>query len=175
MVGTIPNMSTIQTTLRDSSFQHFVSIHDVGPSAKLDSRLSGLVYVELLDTVFVDYIKSTFGTLECYWIDDNCPAHTLTIVSQWFECCNALHGINLKLIRLPAYSPDLNIIENFWGYTQFELLYDRTMTTYDQLWIAVSRHWYRLNSKSYYIAKLIDSVPRRLEEVVRSDGWPIKY
>ncbi|EFX80119.1 hypothetical protein DAPPUDRAFT_243781 [Daphnia pulex] len=46
---------------------------------------------------------------------DGCPSHNAGIVQDWLRG-EALLQYPIKTLCLPAYSPDLNPIENFWGY-----------------------------------------------------------
>ena len=101
-----------------------VSNNGVGPLVRLNSRLCARTYAEILDTVVADYIKERFCQRECIWIEDNCPSHRAELVNEWFGCCAHLHGINVRRLKLPPYSPEINLIENVWGYLKYRLLYD---------------------------------------------------
>ena len=46
-----------------------------GPLVPLDSRLNAETYVEIIDTYGVELIKQNFGRSQCYWVEENCPAH----------------------------------------------------------------------------------------------------
>lgn len=100
-----------------------VCYHGVSPLVRMDSHLNQQTYVEILDSYGVDFVTRNFGNSGCCWIDDNCPAQRASFVDSWFDNCNALHGINLSFLRSPPYLSDVNVIENFWGDTKRELLY----------------------------------------------------
>lgn len=57
------------------------------------------------------------------------PAHKSVIINEWFGARNALHQINCKRIKLPAYSSDLNLIENDWKNQEYMLPYDQNEPT----------------------------------------------
>ena len=73
----------------------------------------------------------------------------------------------------PPMSPDLSPIENAWA------LLDRKVaalqpTTLDELIGAAQRAWKEL-SQAGMGKRLVESVPRRLEEVVQTKGDRTKY
>ena len=149
-----------------------------GPLVRLNSRLDRWVYAEIFDTVVVEFIKQHYGSSQCYIIADNCPAHNADLIKAWFDSCNSLHDINLTRIQLPPYSADLNIIENAWGKVKRDLLYDVSEPTdSDELWTRINYHWNALNSTndSSYASALINSMNKRCDLVIRSDGYQIKY
>ena len=49
---------------------------------------------------------------------DDCPIHNYGHTQQWFQ------RNNIKLLRVPLYSPDLDIIENVWGFTKSRIRKD---------------------------------------------------
>ena len=53
------------------------------PLVPLDSRLNAETYVEIIDTYGVELIKQNFGRSQCYWVEENCPAHRSNLVNEW--------------------------------------------------------------------------------------------
>lgn len=147
----------------------------VGPLVRLDSRLTGPVYTELMDSYAIPFIRDNFGLNEATWIEDNCPAHTCVHSSHWFSICNALHEVNISRMNLPPYSPDLNIIENVWGHLKYQLLYDEEPQSADHLWQMILGHWNQLNSDQELFTSLYNSMNSRLESIMNSNGYPLKY
>ncbi|XP_053200841.1 uncharacterized protein LOC128385935 [Panonychus citri] len=153
-----------------------ITVNGVGPLVTLDCRLDQYVYLEILDTLIVDLVKSQFGQSECFLIDDNCPAHRANLINEWLSCCNYLHNINLKLIKLPPYSPELNLIENVWGCNKKDFLYsDCVPNTRDEMKDFIVSNW---NSKKLipnYCENLFNSWTKRCEDIIYNDGYAIKY
>ena len=147
-----------------------------GKLIRLDSRLNGQTYAEILDTIGVNFIKDQFGSQQCYWIEDNCPAHKSNLVGAWFDSCSYLHGINCTRIKLASYSPDLNIIENSWGFAKHDLLYDNEeVPTCDMMWAKVKNFWEKIIENREFVTNLFNSMENRLDNVLRNDGFPLRF
>jgi transposase len=99
---------------------------------------------------------------------DNARVHTARIVRDFFD------ESNITVLEWPANSPDLNPTENLWSYLKRELdQYKEAPRNLDELWERVQEVW--TNIPISYIQKLYESMPRRMEEVVRSRGGHTKY
>jgi transposase len=96
-------------------------------------------------------------------------------VETWFK------RNKIALFNHPAYSPDLNPIENVWS-----LLKDRlNKRPYSSLGIgrginsintfkrAIKEEWSKIPQES--IDNCILSMPRRYEAVIKAKGWYTKY
>ena len=72
----------------------------------------------------------------------------------------------------PSQSPELNPIENLWSYLDWTLR-DRQVTNKAELWTALQEGWQALPVD--LLTRLVDSMPRRLQAVIDSKGYPTKY
>ena len=64
---------------------------------------------------FLDRLRQRHpGPLDVIW--DNAPAHRGEAVREYLRT----PGLNLRLINLPAYSPDFNADESIWGWVREE-------------------------------------------------------
>ena len=61
-----------------------------------------------------------------YVIADNARYYRSKLVSDY------LAGSKIELIFLPAYSPNLNLIERFWKFFKKKVLYNKFYETYDK-------------------------------------------
>ena len=95
------------------------------------------------------------------------PIHTARVVNEWFKTKNIL------VLNWPSRSPDLNIIENVWGRIKYELR-DQAFENLDDLWREVHRLWGEIITDEFVI-NLYNSMPRRIEAVMRSGGRHTKY
>jgi len=77
----------------------------------------------------------------------------------------------------PAYSPDLNPIENLFGILSGELAKLAVKKASKSVKVTVERA-HKLATKvseTDYIKNMVDSMPNRLEEVIKAKGGPTRY
>jgi transposase len=110
---------------------------------------------------------------------DNARTHTARVVQQWLRPWAEENGI--ELLDFPPYSPDLNPIENLW-----KLLKEAIQKHHPELNTALSNNnslqrlseaaveaWEALEDNILH--RLVDSMNRRLQAVIRARGWYTKY
>ncbi len=97
---------------------------------------------------------------------DLAPAHTAKGTKSWFND----HGVTV--LDWPANSPDLNPIENLWGIVKRKMRDTRPNNAYD-LKAAIKATWASIPPQQCH--KLITSMPRRIEAVIKAKGAPTKY
>ena len=78
---------------------------------------------------------------------------------------------HLPRVPLPPNSPDLNIIENLWAYTQ-EKLSDRRFTTTSGLYKCLKDVWAAVPNT--VLRNLVADMPRRLRLIRRAKGDNIR-
>ncbi|KZO99669.1 hypothetical protein CALVIDRAFT_477082 [Calocera viscosa TUFC12733] len=87
------------------------------------------------------------------------------------------HFFNLEHITMldwPAYSPDLNIIENPWHEVDHHVQACVPLpTNKDQLWMAPQEEWAGLDQE--YVEHLYNSMPNHVRVLLKAKGWWIKY
>lgn len=79
---------------------------------------------------------------------------------------------NVPLFRTPPYSPDISPIENLWQVVKRKIA-GRHFHSQNQLWEGVLEAWNSIPLDT--IINLINSMPRRIESVIKSRGGPTKY
>lgn len=97
---------------------------------------------------------------------DNDPKHSSLIVKEWltFNCP--------KLIKTPAQSPDLNVIEHLWAKLETEIR-KHNITNKENLKKALLEEWEKITPD--FTQKLVESIPNRLREVINNKGLPTRY
>ncbi len=107
-----------------------------------------------------------YGDADFIFQQDLAPAHTAKGTKSWFND----HGVTL--LDWPANSPDLNPIENLWGIVKRKTR-DTRPNNADELKATVKETWASIPPQQCH--KLITSMPRRIEAVIKAKGAPTKY
>lgn len=82
---------------------------------------------------------------------------------------------NVTTLPWPSKSPDLNPIENIWGYlVKKNYKYEFRPRNREELINAIQNEWNNLE-ENYNMQNLISSMPRRLQNVLEKNGGSTKY
>ena len=81
---------------------------------------------------------------------------------------------HIKVLEWPAQSPDLNPIEHLWCHLKKQLQeYPSPPKGVWELWERVEVEWPKIEAEG--CQKLIESMPRRLNAVIKAKGGHTKY
>ncbi len=113
--------------------------------------------------------------VDAIFMQDNTPIHTAYIVNDWLD------EQEYEVMNLPAYSSDLNPIENLWFWLKeaiykhhLELLdLEDTQETLAAFVTAAQDCWEDISAELY--ATLSNSMPHRVQAVLSAEGWYTKY
>jgi len=97
---------------------------------------------------------------------DSDPKHTAHIIRDY------LGRQAFETLDWPSQSPDLNPIENLWSILDDKLKY-RKSNTPEELFKTIEDGWYDLPAS--LLTKLVESMPRRCQAVIDSNGYATKY
>lgn len=98
---------------------------------------------------------------------DNDPKHMGKILKAWFQM------EPIEKMEWPAQSPDLDPIENLWGYVKRRLGKLPKPKNKEELFQNVQAAWGSIPSSD--CQKLVGSMPRRCKDVLRLKGSTTKY
>jgi transposase len=106
---------------------------------------------------------------------DNAPIHTAYDTTLW------LNAMDIEVLEWPPYSPDLNPIEHLWWALKKKIcelhpeLESQGLREVDrEAFIeAAQEAWQALPQD--LMKTLIDSMPRRINAVIKARGWQTKY
>lgn len=141
----------------------------VGNICRIYGHMNGDLYRQILK-------EDLLGTIAWHGMNkeniifqqDNDPKHTAHLTKQWFE------DNGVKVLDWPAQSPDLNPIEHLWNEMDRRLRRLGTpVRTQDQLWDAIQKIWVELGSD--VCKKLVDTMPTRINDVIRANGGYTKW
>ncbi len=138
----------------------------VGPLCFLKSTVNAAIYQEILEHFMLPSVDKLYGDADFIFQQDLAPAHTAKGTKSWFND----HGVTV--LDWPANSPDLNPIENLWGIVKRKMR-DTRPNNADELKATVKETWASIPPQQCH--KLITSMPRRIEAVIKAKGVPTKY
>ncbi len=138
----------------------------VGPLCFLKSTVNAAIYQEILEHFMLPSADKLYGDADFIFQQDLAPAHTAKGTKSWFND----HGVTV--LDWPANSPDLNPIENLWGIVKRKMR-DTRPNNADDLKATVKEIWASIPPQQCH--KLITSMPRRIEAVIKAKGAPTKY
>ncbi len=137
-----------------------------GPLCFLKSTVNAAIYQEILEHFMLPSANKLYGDADFIFQQDLAPAHTAKGTKSWFND----HGVTV--LDWPANSPDLNPIENLWGIVKRKMR-DTRPNNADDLKATVKETWASIPPQQCH--KLITSMPRRIEAVIKAKGAPTKY
>ncbi len=138
----------------------------VGPLCFLKSTVNAAIYQDILEHFMLPSADKLYGDADFIFQQDLAHAHTAKGTKSWFND----HGITV--LDWPANSPDLNPIENLWGIVKRKMR-DTRHNNADDLKATVKETWASIPPQQCH--KLITSMPRRIEAVIKAKGAPTKY
>ena len=141
----------------------------VGILSEVEGRMDAEQYVAILEAGLLQSMEeSGIPEDEIIFQQDNDPKHTSRRAQIWFE------EQGIKLLDWPAQSPDLSPIEHTWFHLKRRLSdYERAPKGVHELWDRVVVEWGKISVEE--CQKWIESMPRRIQAVIKAKGGHTKY
>lgn len=153
-----------------------ISYWGVGPLIRYYGSMERVLYLGTLTRELEPRLpaihraaRAEFGhNVDLTFIDDNASCHGVPEVVTWKNKNHLCSDI------WPSRSPDLNLIENVWGYLE-DRLYEIKDLLYnsDDVWNHTLEIWNNINRD--YIVSLYRSMPDRMQSLLDNRGGPIHY
>ncbi len=138
----------------------------VGPLCFLKTNITAPVYQDILEDFMLPSADQLFKDADFIFQQDLAPVHTAKSIKSWLND----HGVGV--LDWLANSPDLNPIENLWDIVKWKMRNKRTKNE-DELKATVKETWSSIPPQQCH--KLINSMPCRIETVIKETGVHTKY
>lgn len=137
----------------------------IGPIHRVEGIMDRFGYKDILSDVMLPHARAVMGR---GWIfqQDNDPKHTSGVVKDFMK---------LKKIRVldwPSQSPDLNPIEHLWDHLERQMA-NRKPANQAALFDLIKEKWEQISID--VLISLVDSMPRRCQEVIDAKGYATRH
>lgn len=143
-----------------------MSAGGVGELVFIDGIMDKTVYLNILKENLKKSAEKLNLPSPLTFQHDNDPKHTSHIVRMWLTY-NTKH-----VLPHPPQSPDLNPIEHLWEELDRRVK-KRAISNKSELKTALLEEWQNIEEET--TKKLVHSMPKRLDAVIKQKGLPTKY
>uniref|UniRef100_A0A2L2YHU5 Transposase, partial n=1 Tax=Parasteatoda tepidariorum TaxID=114398 RepID=A0A2L2YHU5_PARTP len=140
----------------------------VGPLQPIDGMMRSEQYITILGKKVVPELKKRYPDGTGIFQQDLAPCHTSKIVKKFMS------ENQIETLEWPGNSPDINPIENLWAICKNRLL-NMDCTTMEKLITALIHVWYKDTNIINDCKKLVESMPNRVQMLIKCRGDHIMY
>lgn len=144
-----------------------VGYHGVVNMEFIQETMNQHIYINILKRNLAESARKNQCERDFYFYQDNDPKHKAWNTKMWL-LYNCPH-----VIETPPQSPDLSPIEHLWEHLDRKVRINQTVSNKSTLMNAISTEWERIDPD--VTMKLVESMPRRLEAVIKAKGHHTKY
>ncbi|KAI8123499.1 Transposable element Tc3 transposase [Lucilia cuprina] len=134
------------------------------------TKMNSQIYNKLLEDALIPFMDEKMEE-DCIFQQDNAAIHVSKQSKAWFN----EHSI--PLLDWPACSPDLNPMENLWGYMARKVYannaQNESIMTVAELKLKIKQVWEEIDAD--LLKKLVESMPDRIFEVIHNKGSSTHY
>lgn len=148
------------------------SINGVGPLHQIRGMVNGAYYRGIIQDTLLPWVQEDMPLnrrLDWILLQDNARPHTAHTPNN--DTLGMFRRENVRLINHPASSPDLNPIENLWSIVKGRMRGLNPTTA--QFYTEIEKAWNAIDPA--VCVKLVESMPRRMDAVIKAKGMQTKY
>lgn len=134
----------------------------------VDGMMNSDKYKAILTNHLVPVLEREYPDGKAIFQQDLAPCHTSVKMQKFFK------DNKLNIMEWPGNSPDLNPIENLWAIIKRRIT-NQDCSTMQKLISAVIQTWYHDPKIADIASKLIDSMPNRVQKLLKAKGGHIQY
>lgn len=143
-----------------------MSASGVGILHFIDGIMNHWAYIDILKRNLVPSAEKMGMKDNFIFMHDNDPKHTAHSTRMWVLYNTPKH------LKTPPQSPDINPIEHLWDFLDRQIR-KHHISSKESLKNALMEEWNKIPSS--LTAKLVNSMPKRLDAIIKSKGHPTKY
>lgn len=138
----------------------------VGDLHLIDGIMDKHQYKSILENQMLPSVRRLYRGENYIFQQDNDPKHTAKTTKTW------MRRNNIPLMDWPSQSPDLNPLENLWSYLDYKCK-NRKPASKEELYQCLLEQWRAIPND--LLMKLSDSMPDRINAVLKAKGYATKY
>ena len=143
-----------------------IARNGIGRLHKNDGNVTAQHYLQILKYCAVPSLQHLFGDQPAIFQQDNAPCYTAKVVKEWIE------ANKIDVLSWPGNSPDLTPIEHIWDHLARQVAKEK-FSTGQELLNTLKVEWERI--PLCLLEKLIDSMPQRIEAIIKAKGGATTY
>ncbi|GBN69268.1 Transposable element Tcb2 transposase [Araneus ventricosus] len=142
----------------------------LGSLVLVPTSLSAIRYVELLGDHLHPFMLYSHPHGNGIFQQDNCTSHRSRLATAWLDD----HSSASSVMNWSSKSSDLNPIERLWDVLDKGVkVHHTTPATLTELWTSLADIWQDISVERF--RKHVESMPRRVEAVIKARGGPSRY
>lgn len=145
-----------------------MSSYGTGRLHVVEGTMNAVKYIEVMKNRMIPQAREWFGADEWVYMQDGAPCHTAKRTIEF------LSNENVTVLKWPGNSPDLNPIETLWAIVK-ERLKKHTLKTKQEVISELIKVWIKDVSVAVTCQRLIDTMPDRVQAVIKAKGGHTDY
>ena len=138
-----------------------------GPLVVVEDNMNAARYLETLQNAALPFLQQN-GLANILWQHDNAPCHKARVVTGW------LADNQVQVLPWPAFSPDMNAIENIWSILKRKV-HQQATTSRQQLIQRVLHVWNTDEELHDACHTVVGNMPTRLQKLRQARGGYTGY